>query len=225
LADDGGYTPLIHACSKGHDAVARMLIFEGHANVNARDKQGWTSLLYACSLDNESTARMLVVEGRADVEVACDLGSTLLMAACINGREAVARMLIFEGHANVNARDNDGWTSLLLVCAKGHESTARMLVVEAGADVEARDRVHGDSAFDLALALRSSSRGPHWSIMWMLVVEGKAYRSLIRFGCFVYICFHIVLFVVSYLPMLMLGIDQATPWLRIALALGLYGAL
>ncbi|KAM0804991.1 putative Pfs NB-ARC and ankyrin-domain-containing protein, partial [Usnea florida] len=86
-----GWTPLMTAVSKGHEAVARLLI-ERRCIIDSRNKMGQTSLSWAVEWGHEAIVRLLI---KRDVEINSrdnDGRTPLSRAACL-GHEAVVRLL------------------------------------------------------------------------------------------------------------------------------------
>lgn len=78
--DATGSTPLHRAVSTGRVEAARVLVEEGRAKVDAKDKAGCTPLLLAVQGDQPSLAFFLAAKG-ADLEAANGEGETPLSAA------------------------------------------------------------------------------------------------------------------------------------------------
>ncbi|KAJ4131383.1 hypothetical protein NW754_007759 [Fusarium falciforme] len=159
--DKEGWTPLLRASEKGHEAVGRLLI-DKRADVNARDKEGWTPLLLASLNGHEAVARLLIDKG-ADVDASGEEGWTPLLRASEKGHEAMARLFIDKG-ADVNGSNKYGWTPLLRASEKGHEAVVRLLI-DKGADVDASDK-EGWTPL-----LRASEKG-HEVVARLLVAKG-----------------------------------------------------
>ena len=83
--------------------MARLLVSELGANVNARDIDGWTPLHQAAENGHVEMARLLVSELGADVNARDCSGWTPLHLAAENGHVEMARLLVSEFGAEVNA--------------------------------------------------------------------------------------------------------------------------
>ena len=111
-------TPLHQACCAcAQFRIAKYLIEEQNANVNAVDRDGWTPLYEACWRDGESTIAMaeLLLANGADVNVKVlrgDYGWTALHLACSNGNTQLVQMLLNLG-ADANAKMGTGVHPLL----------------------------------------------------------------------------------------------------------------
>jgi len=122
-----GHTPLMAACGQGHKAVARLLLDDHGANIEAVDNEGSTALMIACHNGHEAVARMLLHDYGADIEAVDNDGYAALMHACRQGHEAVARMLL-DHKADFFEADIEGYTLLMVACEQGQEALVRLLL-------------------------------------------------------------------------------------------------
>ena len=103
-----GRTLLHNACEGGHVDVARKLVTEYGADVNARDNDDDTPLNLAAQFsDKMELINMLVKECGCSPHTKGQYGGTPLHDACVGGHVDVARKLVTEYGADVNARDNN----------------------------------------------------------------------------------------------------------------------
>jgi ankyrin repeat protein len=128
---------LDHACSEGHERVARELLDAGASTEDAEDDEQWSPIQWACVNDHAATVALLLERGASlqsiDVE-----GQTLLLLACDRGHEDVVEVLIRAG-ADVDESGGSGdVTPLLVAVRRGYHRIVRRLV-DAGADAEALD--------------------------------------------------------------------------------------
>jgi ankyrin repeat protein len=135
-----GQTALMWACRRGHLEVARRLVQDGSASVNAATATGCTALMQASKSGQLLLARHLVKDWGASVSAALPAdGSTALMMACASGHRGVARLLAGAEGAPVNAaRTSDGATALMLACMGGYLHIAQVLC-QHGADASLLD--------------------------------------------------------------------------------------
>ncbi|CZR64683.1 uncharacterized protein PAC_14581 [Phialocephala subalpina] len=160
--DDDGRTPLLLAAEMGHEAVVRLLLKTGKADIDARDNEvqsrpcfvedrvystrsrgfmittlpgSRTPLLWAAVQGHEDVVELLL--NKANVDARDIDGRTPLSYAAKNGHTAVVQLLL--NNANVDAGDSDGRTPLSLAAAAGHVAAVRLLLNKR-ADVELVDK-------------------------------------------------------------------------------------
>jgi len=84
---EDGITPLIAACSEGHEEIVKLLITTAKADVNAKDKDGTNALMAAAARGHVTVVTELVKAG-ANVNEQNSDGHTALMFA-YNGKNQV----------------------------------------------------------------------------------------------------------------------------------------
>lgn len=92
MQSNEGFTPLILAAYKGHEAVCRLLI-ANKALVETKTNDGITPLLYAAGRGHEVVCELLIAN-KASVEIKTNDGVTPLMCAAQYGSVAVCKLLI-----------------------------------------------------------------------------------------------------------------------------------
>lgn len=113
--ESNGYTPLMIACFRNYEEMAKLLISEG-ADIDHQGKTyGHTSLILACSFNHVEMAKLLISEG-ADINIRGKDGSSALIAAGCHSQELV-ELLLSKG-ADVNAKMEDG-TGVFTQCIRG----------------------------------------------------------------------------------------------------------
>ncbi|KAL9062687.1 MAG: hypothetical protein Q9157_008713, partial [Trypethelium eluteriae] len=122
--DEYGRTPLSWAAEWGHEAVVRMLLETGKADIESKDKFGQTPLSWAAERGQEAVVRVLLKTGKADIESKDkEYGRTPLSRAAERGHEAVVRVLLETGKADIESKDEGyGRTPLLWAVEDGHEA-------------------------------------------------------------------------------------------------------
>jgi ankyrin repeat protein len=90
--DCSGYTPLLYTAVNGHEAVVKLLLETGKADVDSKRRIGQT-LLYAAGNGHEVVAKLLLETGRVDVNSEDSSGQTPLSYAARNGHKAVVKLL------------------------------------------------------------------------------------------------------------------------------------
>jgi ankyrin repeat protein len=130
----GGPTALMMAAKRqGSLDVVKMLVLQGHANVNQADCEGRTPLYVACGagcLDNVQ----FLLDNAAEIEPEMASGSSPLFIACYQGHTDVATLLISHG-ADAFKRDAHGKTIFEVACGgdSPHVADILRLLIKAGA--------------------------------------------------------------------------------------------
>lgn len=130
-----GITPLVHAASKGHAEVVRMLLQVGRADANVADAEGITPLMHAAHAGHAKAAEILLRTGGADVFAARDGTDTALMVASIGCHADVVKVLLAAAGPDDGSRGNDGrLVSLLGTCTRfcySHDMTKALVAAQA----------------------------------------------------------------------------------------------
>jgi ankyrin repeat protein len=152
------------AASVGHEAVVKVLLEMGKANVDSKDTEsGWTPLSWAAMRGHEDVVRLLL-EHKADVGVKDNGGQMALHLAAKEGHKTVVQLLLENG-ANANSEKEEeeeeeeeeqekkaekGWlrmlaikkirgrTALHLAAEKDRKEVVQLLL-ENGANVNAEE--------------------------------------------------------------------------------------
>ncbi|KAH7207379.1 putative Pfs NB-ARC and ankyrin-domain-containing protein [Fusarium oxysporum] len=127
VQDSWGRTPLSWAAENGNEAVVKMLLDTGKADVDSRDENGQSPLSWAAENGHEAVVKILLDTGKADVDSRDKNGrSPLLWAAekgrngkyggmplswAADGNEAVVRLLLDTGKVDMAAEDLCGLTA------------------------------------------------------------------------------------------------------------------
>jgi len=146
--DASGWTALHHAARYLPVEFSRILVYEGHADVNHGKTDGWTPLMLATG-SNEcddvlETVQLLATAPGADLErrTSEDEATALMLAASIRDA-AIVRVLVDAG-ARVDAVDSNGWAAIHH-CLRYSElpdvsEIVRVLLSAPHADVDQSDR-------------------------------------------------------------------------------------
>jgi ankyrin repeat protein len=121
-----GKTALIEAASKGHTAIAHLLLNK-NADPNKKDAVGYTPLMWAIYFGCTDLAELLI-EHEADVNAQSDDGTTALMEAAVTGRIAPIKLLLKHG-AKVNVHDTSGQTPLQMAIASPSSNHAALVTL------------------------------------------------------------------------------------------------
>ena len=128
---DGGLTPLMLACRRGHAAAVKVLLDKG-ARLDATSKSGCTPLALAAEAGAADVVATLLDKG-ASTEAADNKQHTPLMNASDMGHIEVVELLL-AAKASVEARNKTAMTALMFASQSGNLDCARALVV-AGAQL------------------------------------------------------------------------------------------
>jgi ankyrin repeat protein len=166
--DTNGRTPLSWAAGRGHEAVVRLLVDTGKADINSKNNNGWTPLMWAAGRGREAVVKLLADTGEADINSKIKFsGPTSLLLAAMEGREAVVRLLMDTGKADIDSKDKNGWTPLSLAATGGHEAVVRLLMDTGKAYIHSKDKNGWTPLFWAA------AEG-HEAVVRLLVDTGKA---------------------------------------------------
>lgn len=108
IVNDEGYSPLVLACYRGNNEVAKFLIENG-SDINGVSKMG-TPLMAAIVKGNNEVAKLLI-DKKADVNVADTNGTTAIIYATNFKNYEIVSLLIKAG-ADYNKEDNRGNSAL-----------------------------------------------------------------------------------------------------------------
>jgi len=162
--DNAGMTALMHACTNGSEAGARVLLAQG-AKPNIADANGTTALLITAEKGGEAITSQLLAHG-AEVNLQNRSGQTALFLTTVApaGHFAITRkyylmrvhvmqMLLAKG-ADVNLKAGNGMTPLMMAASNENAEMVEELL-KKHADVTARDP-RGMTALKLAMQHKSS---------------------------------------------------------------------
>ena len=174
LRDKHGQTPLSLAAEKGHEAVVKLLLITGQADVNSKNKHGRTPLWLAAEKGHEAVVKQLLMTGQADVNSKDKNKQTPLLLAVEKGHEAVVRQLLMIGQADVNLEDKGGRTPLSFATEKENEAIVKLLL-EKGSNLESE----GNSSWTpLLIAVGNKNE----AIAKLLLEKGANFESKDYYG-------------------------------------------
>lgn len=118
-----GYSPLILACYRGNNEVAKMLIEKG-ADIDY--KSGLGSPLMACAVKGNNEMAKYLIEKKADLNAADANGTTALIYAVQFQNLSLIKFLI-EHNVDKNHQDKKGKTAFEYAVFSNNEETINLL--------------------------------------------------------------------------------------------------
>ncbi len=118
-----GFTPLILACYRGNNEVAKILI-ANNCEINAKSEMG--SALMACIVKGNNEIATLLIQKKADLNTTDSQGTTALMYA-VQFKNAELVKLLLENKANKTIKDEKGKTAFEYAVFSGEESIINLL--------------------------------------------------------------------------------------------------
>jgi len=122
-----GYTPLMWAAQRGHEAAARLLLIRGKVDPNKPDNDGRTPLWPASLNGHASVVRLLLNQDGISPDKPDNYGRTLLWWASASGKKEVVVQLLKRHDVNPDAPDIIGRTPLLVASMNGHREIVPLL--------------------------------------------------------------------------------------------------
>ncbi len=147
--DQASKNDLLNLAARNGRVEIMLMLLEGGAEAEAKDKVGRTALMSAVQSRNPEALKLLVQKGANVNSRDSQDGTALLRAAGMYGNAPTVVALI-EAGADINAADRNGQTPLMWAARWGDAARVEALL-EAGAKVDARD-AKGLSAADYARA-------------------------------------------------------------------------
>ncbi len=147
--DQASKNDLLNLAARNGRVEIMLMLLEGGAEAEAKDKVGRTALMSAVQSRNPEALRLLVQKGANVNSRDSQDGTALLRAAGMYGNAPTVVALI-EAGADVNAADRNGQTPLMWAARWGDAARVEALL-KAGAKTDARD-AKGLSAADYARA-------------------------------------------------------------------------
>jgi ankyrin repeat protein len=166
LKDARKRTPLFYAANNGHDAVVRLLIDTGKADVNLMDCFDRTPLSHAAENGHDTVARLLIDTGKVNVDLKDYLSKTPLSYAAKNGHDTVVRLLIGTGKVEVDFKDDLDQTPLSHAAENGHDAVVGLLIDTGKVNVDLMD-------FSERTPLSHAAEHGHDAVVRLLIGTGK----------------------------------------------------
>jgi len=139
-----GTTTFHFSSPETRDEVVAAL-YEGGADIDARDLEGRTALMVAAHNGSTGVFETLLRHG-TEIEARDPLGRTAFLWAAIGNQAASVKALAAAG-ADVNARDNAGMNALML-SARENKRKVLPALLRVGVDLDARN-IYGQQVDDL----------------------------------------------------------------------------
>jgi len=142
--DDGGWTPLMCACSGGHLDKAKALLAAPGIDVNMQNEAGMTALHYAASKGREELLSLLLQrdDTKLDVQDPNSRLTPLMRAVLGHHRGTVGKLL--QAGVRLNLQDFEGNTALHLAVQENRDDIS-LALLEAGAEPEIKNKA-GETA-------------------------------------------------------------------------------
>jgi ankyrin repeat protein len=164
--DINGDTPLHLAVANGHIEVCEILIQEGKATINARNRDKLTPLAIAAKNGYQTIAQNLLDSG-ADASMETPHSARPLQIAANGGHEGVINVLLGRcGSHKIDHRTHDGETALHIAARGGHAGICRALLSKKS-DPDATLR-NGETPIFLAI------KGGHLEAVRVLLEKGAS---------------------------------------------------
>lgn len=150
-----GQTPLMYACRRGNEGVARRLLELG-ASANTVSGRGRTALFEAVLSKKENIVKLLLspdfrVLG-VDVNVTNEKlwSRTALMVAAHTCQQEIVEELLKHDEISVNVQDSEGNTALSLASSEGHSEIVSALLTSKNIELNMKERGFGRTALSWA---------------------------------------------------------------------------
>lgn len=128
ITDRDGHTALHRAAEHNNPSIVKLLLEEGHAKVDPRNRNRWTPLAEAALRGHIECARLLLVHGADPNSRQIDLGYTPLNISSLHNQLEIVRLLIDVGGADIDAQNTGGMSSLMEAAKHGHVKIVQSLL-------------------------------------------------------------------------------------------------
>ena len=140
-------TPLMEAIMKGHILVAKYLIVQQNASVDARDFNQDTALIQAARNDNIEAVKLLL-DHNVNIKAQNKYRGHAAYYAALNGNKEILRLLIEKDEEVINLKGSFGCTPLIAASEEGRVDVCKYLIGRK-ADINIQDD-KGETAIQLA---------------------------------------------------------------------------
>ena len=123
VINENGFSPLILACYRGNNEVAKFIITQG-ADINAKSDMG--TALMACIVKGNNEIAQFLIANKADLNLVDSQGTTALMYAVQFKNTAIIKLLL-ANNANKDLKDNKGKTAFEYAVFSNDEAIINLL--------------------------------------------------------------------------------------------------
>jgi ankyrin repeat protein len=123
VINENGFSPLILACYRGNNEVAKFIISQG-ADINAKSDMG--SALMACIVKGNNEIAQFLIANKVDLNLVDNQGTTALMYAVQFKNTAIIKLLL-ANNANKDLKDSKGKTAFEYAVFSNDEAIINLL--------------------------------------------------------------------------------------------------
>ncbi len=123
VVNENGFSPLILACYRGNNEVAKFIITQG-ADINTKSDMG--SALMACIVKGNNEIAQFLIANKADLNLIDNQGTTALMYA-VQFKNIPIIKLLLANNANKDLKDNKGKTAFEYAVFSADEAIINLL--------------------------------------------------------------------------------------------------
>ena len=123
VLNDEGYSPLLLACYRSNNEVAKYLINIG-SDINGKSKFG--TPLMACIVKGNNEIATFLIQSKADINAADSNGTTALIYA-VQFQNTTILKLLMENKVDKNHKDQEGKTAFEYAVFSGNEEIINLL--------------------------------------------------------------------------------------------------
>lgn len=121
--NENGFSPLILACYRGNNEVAKVLI-ENNCDLNVKSEMG--TALMACIVKGNNEIAKLLIQKKVDINLTDEQGTTALIYAVQFNNKTILSLLL-ENKADKAHQDKDGKTAFEHAVFSGNEEIINLL--------------------------------------------------------------------------------------------------
>ncbi len=145
--DEGGKTLIMRAMAHKQYDVLKILLEEGKADPDIKDKVGQAAIIYAVR-DEDQEAVDLLLQARANVNIATPGDTALMAAVSTKNKKIIAKLLSAKADPNLQDKIIGATALMAAVCENQDEIVAMLLKAHADPEIIAES---GKSALAFAM--------------------------------------------------------------------------